>query len=243
MKYECIEHFNFQMDEENIPLLINEKQTVAQSTQEVRMAFVRKVYGLLTIQLILMDLVSLIMYFVEPVRTLLLQNLWFFTLTSISSIILLIFLFINRLKSPVNLIILFAFTVCMSFNIGIVVVSTELDVILKAGIITTIAFIGLTIFTLQSKWNFSGLAPFLFSGLMLLVLTSFISMFFPYSSVMQFVLGVAGTVIFSGYILFDTYNIFNTLSPDEYIIGTVSLYLDLVNLFLSIVNLLDSGKR
>ncbi len=230
------------MDVERAPLL-NEKTTVAQSTQDVRLAFVRKVYGLLTLQLMITVVVSLIMYLVEPIRLYVLQSPWFVPITSISSIIMIIFLFITREKYPLNLIMLFFFTVLMSFTIGLVVIVTDLDVIIKAVIATLITFSVLTMFTLQSRWDFSGMSPFLLTGLTLLVVTSFTSIFFPYSSGMQFGLGIIGTIIFCGYILFDTYNIFNTLSPDEYIIATINLYMDILNLFMSLVNILDAERR
>jgi protein lifeguard len=40
--------------------------------------------------------------------------------------------------------------------------------------------------------------------------------------------------------LFDTYMIINRLSPDEWVIAVVSLYLDVLNLFLSILRLLNN---
>lgn len=49
-----------------------------------------------------------------------------------------------------------------------------------------------------------------------------------------------GTLLFSGYIVYDTYLINSRLSPDEYIMGSISLYLDFINLFLNILRLLSN---
>ena len=55
---------------------------------------------------------------------------------------------------------------------------------------------------------------------------------------MHFALAVGGAVIFSLYIVYDVYLISSRLSPDEYISASISLYLDIINLFLRILHIL-----
>jgi len=43
--------------------------------------------------------------------------------------------------------------------------------------------------------------------------------------------------------VYDTYIITKRLSPDEYIMGAISLYLDFINLFLSILRVLNNMNR
>ena len=43
-----------------------------------------------------------------------------------------------------------------------------------------------------------------------------------------------GAVLFSGYIVYDTYVIMQRLGPDEWVHASISLYLDIINLFLYI---------
>ena len=57
------------------------------------------------------------------------------------------------------------------------------------------------------------------------------------------VYALIGSLIFSLYIVYDTWVITNTLSYDEYVIGAINLYLDFVNLFLMILRLLSGGSR
>jgi len=52
-----------------------------------------------------------------------------------------------------------------------------------------------------------------------------------------------GAVVFSLYIIYDTYMISQRYSPDEYIMACVDLYLDIVNLFLYILQLLAAAQR
>jgi FtsH-binding integral membrane protein len=72
-----------------------------------------------------------------------------------------------------------------------------------------------------------------------LVIAGLVQIFFPFSKGIQLALAVGGVIIFSGYILFDTYMIFNRYSPEDYVIASVSLYLDIINLFLRILEILD----
>lgn len=72
------------------------------------------------------------------------------------------------------------------------------------------------------------------------VMTGLVGMFIPFSSTLNLIYAIGGTLLFSGYVVYDTYLINSRLSPDEYIIGAISLYLDFINLFLSILRLLNS---
>ena len=88
--------------------------------------------------------------------------------------------------------------------------------------------LGLTLFTFQSKYDFSGLGPWLFGGLIALLMTGLVASFFPFNRTLDLFYAAGGTLLFSGYILYDTYMINKRLSPDEYIMGAISLYLECV---------------
>ena len=52
-----------------------------------------------------------------------------------------------------------------------------------------------------------------------------------------------GALIFSLFVVYDTWVITKTLSYDEYVLGAINLYLDFINLFLMILRLLTGGSR
>ena len=60
---------------------------------------------------------------------------------------------------------------------------------------------------------------------------------------MEFVISVAGAVVFCGFILFDTYLIMHRLSTEEYIMAAVDLYLDLINLFIYMLRILQAFRN
>jgi len=65
---------------------------------------------------------------------------------------------------------------------------------------------------------------------MALVATGLVGIFIPFNSTVDLIYASGGCLIFSGYIIFDTFTINKKLSPDEYIMGAISLYLDFLNL-------------
>ena len=58
------------------------------------------------------------------------------------------------------------------------------------------------------------------------VMTGLVGAFIPFSRTMDLIFAIGGCLLFSGYIVYDTYMINKRLSPDEYIMGAISLYLE-----------------
>lgn len=59
-------------------------------------------------------------------------------------------------------------------------------------------------------------------------MTGLVGVFVPFGRTMDLIFAIGGCLLFSGYIVYDTYMINKHLSPDEYIIGAISLYLECV---------------
>jgi len=85
--------------------------------------------------------------------------------------------------------------------------------------------------------------PYLFGALWILILFGFMSAFFPHSSTMDTVYGAAAALIFSGYILVDTQLVMRHYHVEEEIAASISLYLDVLNLFLAILRILNSQNN
>lgn len=83
------------------------------------------------------------------------------------------------------------------------------------------------------------MGAWLFGGLMALMMTGLVGIFIPFGRAMDIVFACGGCLIFSGYVVYDTYMITKRLSPDEYIMAAISLYLDFINLFINILRLLN----
>ncbi|CDZ98198.1 N-methyl-D-aspartate receptor glutamate-binding subunit [Phaffia rhodozyma] len=216
--------------------------SVSSSDVSIRMGFIRKVYSILAVQLLFTAIVAVGMSQPAAIRWTQ-ENTWFFWLPLVGTFASLFTLFWKIDSHPLNLFLLGAFTLFESLSIGTVVSYYDQKVVIQALVITLGVFVGLSLFTLQSKWDFDGLAPWLFGGIMVMFTTSLVSVFFPFSRGMDLFLACVGCLVFSGYILFDTHAIMNKLSPDEYIMGALRLYLDIINLFLQVLRVLNNQNR
>jgi hypothetical protein len=57
------------------------------------------------------------------------------------------------------------------------------------------------------------------------------------------VYAVTGALLFSAFVVFDTHMLMHKTSPEEYIMASINLYLDIINLFIHILRILDAMKR
>ena len=147
-----------------------------------------------------------------------------------------------RKNAKLALILLFAFT----FISGLVLGPTLAryigagmgNVITQAFLMTTVAFGGLSVFAMNTKRDFSAMGKFLFIALIVIVVASLINIFVG-SSMLSLAVSGAGALIFSGYILYDTQNIIRG-AYDSPVLAAVSLYLDILNLFISLLHILGA---
>ncbi|EAU91095.1 glutamate binding protein [Coprinopsis cinerea okayama7 len=212
--------------------------SVSESAPEIRAAFVRKVYSILLAQIFATCVVGGLVSS-SPSAILWVQaNPWSFYVPLFGTLINLGLLYWKRHSHPWNFVFLSTFTLMEAFTLGIVTAFYDDRLVMQALLITLGIFLGLTLFTFQSKYDFSGMGPFLFGTLMALLFTGLISIFFPFNRTFDIVYACVGILLFSGYIVYDTYMINKRLSPDEYIMGAISLYLDFINLFINILRLL-----
>ena len=53
----------------------------------------------------------------------------------------------------------------------------------------------------------------------------------------------AGAVLFSLYIIYDVNQIMHKVSPEEYVLAASNLYLDIINLFIKLLQLFGERKQ
>jgi len=104
-------------------------------------------------------------------------------------------------------------------------------------------FFSLATYATVTKKDFSFMGKFLFIGLILLVVASLANIFFAIP-VMSLVISAIAVMIFSAYILYDVSQIVNG-GETNYVMATMSLYLDIYNIFINLLSLLMafSGER
>lgn len=149
-------------------------------------------------------------------------------------------------KSPLNLVLLFGFTFVLGLGLTPLLYSTLSLVnggviVAQAFALTAVAFGGLSIFAMNTKRDFTTMGKILFIALIILIVASLIGIFFQ-SPLYTLVISSVSAILFSFFILYDTQNIIrgNYSSPIE---GAVALYLDFINLFSSLLSILNITNR
>lgn len=66
---------------------------------------------------------------------------------------------------------------------------------------------------------------------------------FPLGKISVMIYGGVAAIIFAGYIVYDTDNLIKRYTYDEYIWAAVSLYIDIVNLFLNLLTILRASSN
>lgn len=219
------------------------------SEASVRRGFMRKVYGILSLQLLVTSAIAGI-FFIEPVRLYAQSNSWIFFVAMIplfGSMIALVCCNDVRRKSPGNLICLGIFTLAQGVLLGAAVSVYNVNEIMMALGITVIVVLGLTLFALQTKVDFTACGGILLVGLLCLMMFGFFVWIFPSNSVVNIVYASLGAFIFGIYIIFDTQMMMGgkhkyALDPEEYIFASLNLYLDIINLFLFILQIIGNAR-
>ncbi|HSZ74877.1 MAG TPA: Bax inhibitor-1/YccA family protein [Rhizomicrobium sp.] len=115
--------------------------------------------------------------------------------------------------------------------------------------ITAATFGAMSLYGYTTKRDLSGFGSFLFMGLIGLIIASVVNIFLA-SSMMQWVISVAGVLIFTGLTAYDTQwikemyvaNDDGTVSGRKAIMGALKLYLDFINLFMMLMRLMGDRR-
>jgi modulator of FtsH protease len=112
-----------------------------------------------------------------------------------------------------------------------------------SGGMTAAIFVAMAAIATVTKRDFSFMSKFLFVGLILLIVASLANLFFQVPAVSLSISAIA-VFIFSLYILHDVSNIVRG-GETNYITATLNLFLDVYNIFISLLNLLlvFTGQR
>lgn len=214
------------------------------SDKSIRRGFIRKVYAVLTCQLIVTFGIIAVFVLVPEVNDYAYHHselFWSAFGISIALILILGCCSGFRRKTPFNYIALILFTLCEGYLLGCVAATYSASEVLVAIGITIVVSVGLTIFAFQTKWDFTLKGGLLFVLLLVLITFGIIAGIMN-DKVVNIVYASLGALLFSFYLVFDTQLMLGgnhklAISPEEYIFAALNLYLDVVNLFLYILAL------
>ncbi|RVZ86961.1 Bax inhibitor-1/YccA family protein [Helicobacter pylori] len=165
------------------------------------------------------------------------QYKWVFFIAEIVALFGLMF---SKSKPGLNLFMLFAFTslsgVTLVPLLGMVIAKAGLGAVWQALGMTTIVFGLMSVYALKTKNDLANMGKMLFIALIVVLVCSLINLFLG-SPMFQVVIAGASAILFSLYIAYDTQNIVKGMY-DSPIDAAVDLYLDFLNVFISILQII-----
>ena len=163
--------------------------------------------------------------------------------------VVLITVMITSRKLPnamlLNMSLLYLFTFISGMTISTIIAAYAAagaaNAIYEALALTGVLTVGLGTFAWTTKRNLSFLGPILFIGLLAVVAASIFSIFFA-TGPLSFIIALVSVGLFSGFIVYDIQRIkFTEDTLSAAILLTISIYLDILNLFLSLLHLFGSS--
>jgi len=253
--------------ESDVAVILPEGFGASFSEHAIRAKFIRKVYSILLSQLTLTAAIIATFWFTPAIKNFYCTETRMdemgllhctkgsqngFIMYIVSYIIFFISYFTLaccesvRRKTPWNMIAMGIFTTAMSVWAASIAIYHDIWWVLMAIGITAALCLGLTLFSFQTKWDFTGWAMYLFGICWILFIFGWIAIFFLVKSypIVSLIYSALLAMLFSCFLIYDTQLLMGgkkySISPEEHIYAAVQLYVDVVYIFLAI---LQMGRR
>ena len=221
-----------------------EKYTEQKITESIRRNFIKKVYGILSFQLLITFLL-VCFTFSQKVKDFYIKNMWLVYVSAVLGLILMIIFACFQTtvrKVPYNYILLFIWTLCEAIVASAIAAKYNYKTVITAMGILLGVVIGLTIFAYMTSIDFTkcGMILLIF-GIGFLLFGLFGFLFGQWLNCLYCTIGV---ILFGLYLIYDTQLILGQFgrkySIDDYVFAALALYLDIINLFVYILSLVGS---
>ncbi|HYM74326.1 MAG TPA: Bax inhibitor-1/YccA family protein [Stellaceae bacterium] len=170
--------------------------------------------------------------------------IWLVMLAPLGLVVLLSF-GINRLSAAAAQGIFWLYAGLMGISLASVFLVFTGASVARVFFITAGTFAAMSLYGYTTRRDLSQLGSFLFMGLIGIVIASLVNMFIA-SSALQFAISVIGVLVFTGLTAWDTQQIKemyyegdgHEIAGKKAVMGALRLYLDFVNLFMMLIQLL-----
>ncbi len=156
---------------------------------------------------------------------------------------------LNRMSLATAQMTFWVYAAIMGIGLAPVVLAYTGASVAQTFFITAATFGAMSLWGYTTRTDLTGFGSFLFMGLIGIIIASVVS-FFVQSTMMMWIISVAGVLIFTGLTAYDTQWIKNNYAASDdgatagkkAIFGALKLYLDFVNLFLMLLRLMGSRR-
>ncbi|HNV71387.1 MAG TPA: Bax inhibitor-1 family protein [Candidatus Ozemobacteraceae bacterium] len=162
---------------------------------------------------------------------------------SVLNLIMYFVLMWQRFTPGLNVTLYYLYTFINGLLLGPLLMAARISggniLIVQALGITALAFFAITAWVRFTGKDFSGLRPFLVTGLMVVIGAMIVNMFVGGSG-LYLGISILSAFLFMGFIAYDMSNIMLKYREEEFILATIQLYLDFLNLFIAVLRILIS---
>jgi len=165
-------------------------------------------------------------------------------LLSLGAAFLLIWLVLPKTaNSSSGLVVVFAITGLMGFGLGPILsmylaLSNGPQIVATAFGGTGVIFLGLSGYALTTRKDFSFMGGFLIAGMLMILVTALANIFLGIPA-LSLAISAVVIMLMSGFILYDTSRMIHG-GETNYITMTISLYLSIYNIFVSLLHILGA---
>uniref|UniRef100_A0A3Q4HBG9 Transmembrane BAX inhibitor motif containing 1a n=1 Tax=Neolamprologus brichardi TaxID=32507 RepID=A0A3Q4HBG9_NEOBR len=211
------------------------------------------VYLLLACQLLVTTAIVAIFTFVQPVKSFVRQNsavYWASYAVYFITHIVLVCCKGPRRKFPWNMILLGLFTLSLSYMTGTISSYYDTKAVFLALGITAVVCIAVTVFCFQTKVDFTkcqGL--FCVLGIVVFVtgIITAIVLSFKYIFWLHMLYAAIGAIVFTLFLAYHTQlligNRKHSISPEEYVFAALSIYVDIIQIFLFLLQIIGASTK
>ncbi|XP_053986722.1 protein lifeguard 3-like isoform X1 [Hylaeus volcanicus] len=207
----------------------------------VRRMFIRKVFCILTLQLLFTACVIAFFLFVDAARKFMIIHWYFWIIALVCftiSYCAVSFSERARRKPPYNYIWLCKLTLAMSYLAAFASSFYEIEIIFMALSMTTLITFGVALLATFAKFDLTmrtGIMMIIGLGSIVSIVVMMIVLMFTYIRVLHIVISIIGMILLSLYLYFDVQTIMGgrriELYPDEVVFASVQIYVDIILLY------------
>nr|WP_245592007.1 Bax inhibitor-1/YccA family protein [Cystobacter fuscus] len=215
--------------------------------QESQRTFMSRVYGWMFAGLLTTGVVALLAASSQQAVMMVAQFRWVFLIAQLGLVFALSGL-APRMSAPVAGALFLVYSVLTGLTFSVLFYVYTGGSIANAFLMSAGTFGAMSVYGAVTKKDLSGWGTFLFMGLIGVVIASVVQIFVQ-NSMLNFVLGCAGVVLFAGLAAYDTQKLREMHAAVGYksatsasINGALVLYLDFINLFISLLRLFGDRR-
>ncbi|KRX22656.1 Protein lifeguard 4 [Trichinella nelsoni] len=220
--------------------VFEQKTNAASCRKSVRHGFYRKVLCIISLQLSYST--GKIFYQIHSSFIFLISRTWMLTIAVLVTIILLILMHFYHKKHPQNILLLLLWTICEAYTAGVFGSYFDTFVIAQIFFLMAIVTICLSLYTLFSKSNVKFSLASKLAFIIILLFSCMLQLYLQLE-VAELVIAFIAAFLFTAFIIYDLNALMYKLSPEEYVVASLALYLDIIYLFLLLFERNNSDRK